>query len=248
MITGAHAKAPSEMLYLETGEMEIPSVMSVRRLMYWHNIIRRHKKELISQVYHAMKNNPMKGDWIHLVESDLQKINMKLEHENQVAQLKKETFKKIIKAKIIEVSFEKMEKLKQSHSKVKHLSHCREYKIQEYMMSNKATCKISKLIMRSNCVKGFQNNFRNQYSTTKCPMCEKHDDSQELAMSCEVVKKHINQSELIKVKYENLYGNVEEQVQFAQVFQKIIKLREAWQLQDLPTGASIPDPVANIYV
>ena len=95
VITGAHAKAPSEMLYLETGEMEIPSVISVRRLMYWHNIIRRHKKELISQVYHAMKNNPMKGDWIHLVESDLQKINMKLEHENQVAQLKKETFKKL---------------------------------------------------------------------------------------------------------------------------------------------------------
>ena len=61
---------------------------------------------------------------------------------------------------MIEVSFEKMEKLKLSHSKVKHLSHCRDYKIQEYMISNKVTSKISKLIfnMRSNCVKGFRDN------------------------------------------------------------------------------------------
>merc|ERR1719319_1363010 len=43
MITGAHSKIPSEMLYLETGELDISSVISVRRLSYWHNILRRHK-------------------------------------------------------------------------------------------------------------------------------------------------------------------------------------------------------------
>ena len=61
VITGAHSKVPLEMLYLETGEMDISSVMSVRRVLYWHNIKRRHKKELISQVYNAMKSKPVKG-------------------------------------------------------------------------------------------------------------------------------------------------------------------------------------------
>ena len=59
------------MLYLKTGELNISSVISVRRLLYWHNILRRHKRELISKVYYAMKGKPIKGDWIELVEADL---------------------------------------------------------------------------------------------------------------------------------------------------------------------------------
>ena len=73
-ILGAHSKVPTEMLYLETGELDLPSVISVRRLMYWFNIVKRHKKELIRQIYHAMKNTPAKGDWIHLLEDDLKKV------------------------------------------------------------------------------------------------------------------------------------------------------------------------------
>ena len=73
-ILGAHSKVPTEMLYLETGELDLPSVISVRRLMYWFNIVKRHKKELIRQIYDAMKNTPAKGDWIHLLEDDLKKV------------------------------------------------------------------------------------------------------------------------------------------------------------------------------
>ena len=55
LITGAHAKAPVEMLYLETAELPIKSVIIVRRLLYTQTILKRYKKELTSKVYLSMK-------------------------------------------------------------------------------------------------------------------------------------------------------------------------------------------------
>ena len=56
VITGAQAKVPTEMLYLETAQIPIKSVISARRLLYLHNILKRfHKK-----IYSAMKEDPLK--------------------------------------------------------------------------------------------------------------------------------------------------------------------------------------------
>ena len=248
VITGAHSKAPLEMLYLETGELDIPSVMSVRRLLFWHNIIRRHTKELISQVYHAMKLKPIKGDWINLLKSDLDNIKLSLDNEPQFAQMKKEEFKKIVKQKVKEDCFAKMERMKDNHTKVKDLIHTRDYKVQEYMISNKVTHKISKLIfnLRSNCVNEFRSNFRNLNPTTLCPLCLKHEDTQQLALACEEVAHHLTQEELNSVKYDNLGGNVEDQAKIANVFLKIIKVREKLATPGPADRGIIPDPVAII--
>ena len=49
LITGAQAKVPSEMLYLETAQLPIINVITVRRLLYLHTILTRHDTELISK-------------------------------------------------------------------------------------------------------------------------------------------------------------------------------------------------------
>ena len=64
-------------------------MISVRRLFYWHNILRRHDGELLNKVYQAMRDKPVKGDWIELLKADLVKIEMTLEHEDHVKQMKK---------------------------------------------------------------------------------------------------------------------------------------------------------------
>ena len=66
-ITGAQAKVPTEMLYLETAEVPVKSVIIVRRLLYLQTILQGHKSELTRQIYKAMKEDPIKDDWIHLV-------------------------------------------------------------------------------------------------------------------------------------------------------------------------------------
>ena len=42
LITGAQAKVLSEMLYLETAQLPIINVITVRRLLYLHTILTRH--------------------------------------------------------------------------------------------------------------------------------------------------------------------------------------------------------------
>ena len=46
LILGAHSKAPSEMLYLETGVLPIPHVVTLRRLCYLKNILNRNDNEI----------------------------------------------------------------------------------------------------------------------------------------------------------------------------------------------------------
>ena len=86
-----------QMLYLETAELPNKSVISVRRLMYLHTILRRNTEELTSKLYMAMKNNPGKGDWTEKIAEDLKYIGMDLEMENTIKEMSKNEFKKIVK-------------------------------------------------------------------------------------------------------------------------------------------------------
>ena len=81
LATGGQAKIPTEMLYLECAQIPIKNVLSVRRLSYLHNILRREDNELIKQIYFAMKENPLKEDWIHLIEKDKSELDINLSDE-----------------------------------------------------------------------------------------------------------------------------------------------------------------------
>ena len=89
---------PTKILYLELGQIPIKSVIAVRRILYLHNILKRHKSELIRRVYCAMKNNTTKGDWIELVENDMKEINLDLSDE-EISQFLKQDFKSLINKK-----------------------------------------------------------------------------------------------------------------------------------------------------
>ena len=227
MITGAHAKTPTEMLYLETGEIDIKSVITVRRLLYWQNILKRHTKELISKVYFAMKNSPKKGDWINLVSDDLEGIGMSLEIESQVQQMKKGDFKKIIKEKVRQKAFKEMNERKAIHNKVKDIVHTNVHEPKEYLTSDKVTTKQSALIMnlRSKCATDFSSNFKGMSSDGLCPLCRKEDDSQEHALTCEVSAQKLNRQEK-EIKYNDLFGTLDEQLKIVKVYQKLLILRK----------------------
>ena len=185
---------PTEMLYLETGELDIPNVISVRRLLYWQNVICRKKGELINQIYSAMKDNPIKGDWIHLVVDDLKKINMSLENEKHVQKMTKKEFKDIIMEKTRMISFNEQVIKKASHEKVKNVSHASLTKPESYLTSDKVTNKLSSLIFNLRCrsQKEFKTNFNKMYECKLCPMCQEENDSQEHALSCRVTSQKLN--------------------------------------------------------
>ena len=52
-------------------------ILAVRRNIYLHNIVSRHNSELLFRVYSAMKNAPLKGDWINIVRKDMEEMDIK---------------------------------------------------------------------------------------------------------------------------------------------------------------------------
>ena len=94
VITGSQAKVPIKMLYLETSQLPIPHILSIRRILYWHTLLKRPREELTSQVYYAMKVSPLKGDWINLLKEDHEKVELSLDDEEFFRRDTNFTFKK----------------------------------------------------------------------------------------------------------------------------------------------------------
>ena len=164
-ILGAHAKVPTEHLYLETGCLPIPFVISVRRLIYHHTILKRHKSEVTRRVYESQRKNPHPGDWCELVDQDMKMINPECELEeggkdasinlnsypkeggknaclnvelrdNEIANVDSSQYKKYVKNAVRKAAFNDLETLKELHEKVKENQYKSLEKPQEYITSN----------------------------------------------------------------------------------------------------------------
>ena len=114
LITGAQAKVPVEMLFLETSQVPVKDIISVRRLLYLHEVLTRPTSELIYQIYIAMKESPLKDDWIHLINKDLVKFGIETSDES-ISLLNKKDFKKIVKTNMRRTVFTELESIKQGH-------------------------------------------------------------------------------------------------------------------------------------
>ena len=188
-----------------------------------------------------MKDNPIKGDWIHLVVDDLKKINMSLENEKHVQKMTKKEFKDIIMEKTRIISFNEQVIKKASHEKVKNMSHASLTKPESYLTSDKVTNKLSSLIFNLRCrsQKEFKTNFNKMYECKLCPMCQEKNDSQEHALSCRVTSQKLN-DKTKEVKYEDLFGDLDGQLKVAKVYQTIIKLRTSLLAQEGPQDRGRP--------
>ena len=231
VITGAHSKVPIEMLYIETSQLPISHVISVRRIIYWHTLIRREKEELTSQVYNAMKDNPLKGDWIFSLQEDLEKIGLSLQDELHISKLSKHTFKKTVKEKIRELSLTELELVKSTHEKVKFIVHSNIEKPQEYLTSGMFSNAQKSILfnLRSRCESNFKDNFHKMYTDFTCELFHLDVDSQEHALLCPVIIQKLNQQEkdiLKTVLYGNIFGTLNSQLVITRLFQTIIKVKK----------------------
>ena len=137
LITGAQQKVPSEMLFLETGELPLMFVIIVRRLMYYQEIIKRHTNELVKRVFTAMKKDPIKGEWINLVIEDLKYLNMTLEDGEDIKNISKNEFRSFVTKQIRNTVFKDLEEVKDSQEKLKYIIHEGLGKPQNYLASEK---------------------------------------------------------------------------------------------------------------
>jgi hypothetical protein len=237
LINGAQSKVPVEMLYLETSQVPVKDVISVRRLLYLHEILTRPTSELISQIYTAMKESPIKDDWIHLIYEDMNKFSIDLSDE-QISVLRKQDFKKIVKSKMRKTVFIELESIKQGHSKARDIQHYGLKYPQPYLSSPLFTNKQTSLLfnLRSRSVNEFKANF----FTSCCPLCS-NSDTQEHALHCIKIRDLLTQeqvSSLSSVSYSDIFSDMEKQYKITLLFECIIQTRE--KLRAPPSAPAYP--------
>ena len=82
-VTGSHSKAPTGQLYLETSSLSVTQIIAVRRMVYLQTILSRTEGELIRNIYEAMKEDPLPGDWVNMVQKDFEWINLSISEEGK---------------------------------------------------------------------------------------------------------------------------------------------------------------------
>ena len=68
-ILQAHSKTPKEFLHLETGTIPLRWIVAQRRIHYMKHILKRNDEELIKKVFLAQQENPTRGDFVKLFQT-----------------------------------------------------------------------------------------------------------------------------------------------------------------------------------
>jgi hypothetical protein len=231
-IIGAHAKSPREMLYLETNLLEIPDIVSMRRLLYYQNVLQKQEDEIVRKVFVAQRNNPSKGDWILLVQEDMEKYNIGLS-EPQITSMSMLDFKKLIRKHIRKYSFQELTNLKIAHKKVKYVQHNPSSGPQEYLLSSKLTRKMRSLLYNLRCksVTGIKENFHRQFKEDlTCPLkCFNEIDTQQHLLHCQGLVPSLKESQkdLLKtVQYSDIFGSIDDQAKVVGIFLDLLRTRK----------------------
>ena len=238
LILGAHSKAPSEMLYLETGVLPIRHVVALRRLCYLKNILNRNDNEIIKQVYEAQRKHPCKGDWVNLIQTDMDNYDLNLSDE-VIKDMKDNDYKLIIKEKNKEKSILELENTRSGHDKVNLINLSQNYIGENYLTSGLFNNKQISMLFNLRCqtLKNIKNYFHNLYKgDITCPFkCSNEIDSQEHVIKCHKIVSNMNSNQkmdLNNVKCQDIFGNTHEQLEVTKVFQTMIGIRDRLQKRD----------------
>ena len=190
-LLGAHSKTPLEFLYLETGCTPLTYIVMSRRLIYLKEILSRPKEELISRIYHAQKATPKPGDWCKTVQEDFDVLQLQMTDED-ISMMGTNIYKRYIKSKTKKASFEALEAMLATHTKVNHIKYINNGKPQSYLtnkMFSNIECQVLTML-RSQTLRGIRKNFGGMYpGATLCPLCRAHEDTQEHILKCHEILK-----------------------------------------------------------
>ena len=170
-------------------------------------ILKRHENEIIRKIYSAQKKNPIRGDWIKLVEADIKELEMNIEVE-YIEQMNENNFKEMIQRKVRQQAFNEVKLLKDKHKKVKQKPFVGLGDPQIYLKHKYFSHKISSLLFNLRCqtVRNVRNNFHKYYSNDiMCKLgCTQEVDFQEHMLSCHRVISQVGKEDKEQLKLSNI--------------------------------------------
>ena len=135
--------------------------------------------------------------------------------------------KKEIRSKLNEVDLKKLTDIQKTNTKIIDIVYDK-FEIKKYLKSPSISNKEAEIIaaLRSQTVRGIKNNFHTLYKTNlQCELCKINIDNQEHCITCPKIATIIpaNKSH---IRYEHVFGNVNEQGDMARLYLQLLKVRE----------------------
>ena len=109
----------SIILYLELGVSPIRFILISRQWMFLHYILNEDPESVLSKFFYCQANNPLKGDRVITAEENLSFINMSNYKFEDIKQMSKNKFKKIVHQAVNLKAFQYLIEKKGSQSKIK---------------------------------------------------------------------------------------------------------------------------------
>ena len=215
-----------EAFYLETSAVPIRFLLTGRRLLYLWDILQKNESELVRKVYNSQKLFTAKNDWILQVKSDLDECGIFLT-DNEIAMMKRISFKKLVKDKINLLSAQYLCSLKERHSKSSNLQYSKE--MEPYLRNELLSIESKKLMFRiKNRLIDVKTNFKGKYKNNlKCCLCENPEESQPHLVECsEIVSNEEIKKALEDFSYNDIFStNLQVQTYLVNTWKLIMKIR-----------------------
>ena len=113
---------PKEMLFLELGVVPFRQLIMKRRILFLHHILNENENSMLYRFLVAQKKKKKKKDWISQAENDL--VELQMDQNLEILKvMKKSKLKSLLDKLIKESALKELSKIKENHSKVKHIKH-----------------------------------------------------------------------------------------------------------------------------
>ena len=81
IIFNSHPKTLRDAYFAETGELKIRHFIAKRRLMYYHNILRRGENEAVKKIFKVQQFRYIKYDFYQIIKEEKEKYEIFLNDE-----------------------------------------------------------------------------------------------------------------------------------------------------------------------
>ena len=222
-ILNAHSKTAYEAYFLELAIYPLRYTLAIRRFMYLWHILHRDKSELIRKVYDVQSCNITKGDWVQIMQQERVKYNI-MESDQTISTMSQEKFRSVVKTKVYTHAVQYIHDLAEPHSKSEKIVNPN-FKRREYFSDRRFTKEDVQLLfsLRTrmlNCKSNFRNQFNNDLTCRICKVTGSIEDEDHILTCSEI------NDEVYDAKFEDVYGNVDNQQKVVQVFKKVLRKRK----------------------
>ena len=215
---------PTESFYIETNFISLRYIIMGRRLMYYHTLLQKSNEELVKTVFQTQQKFATKNDWIITLRSNLDQCNFLLS-ESEIKLMKKHKFKRLVSAKMKQLSDEYMITLQQSHTKSNRISITEN--IKQYLISDQLSLEEKRLLFQiRNRTCDLKTNYRQLYSNNMlCRLCAKQEESEIHLMMCDEVVDDQLKIEIKNIDVSDVWKSFAKQKSAIIILNKLFKIR-----------------------